>query len=165
MKLIVSLLIFASLSTSSTISVEQNNSEAQNPLIKESLFISMERTPCFGRCPSFRVKIFNTGRVEYTGDSDVEKMGYHTSTLSKEQIKQLQAKITQIALFKMQDKYDANITDIPSCVLYVNFEGRKKKIFDRYGSPKELKEFEKMIDKFVLGSKLIKQNKQNGSKD
>ena len=82
-----------------------------------------------------------------------------------QKIQQLKNKIQAIQLFQLADKYDAKVTDIPSCVLYVNLDGKKKQIFDRHGAPDSLKEFEKMIDKFVLESELKKERKQNGNKD
>lgn len=152
MKAIITLIILAGLNT---IEPVQNNTQTTLP-IKESVMLTMERTPCFGRCPSYKLTIFNTGKVLFDGDQNTENIGRHSSSLSKTQIDEIKTQINLIKLFELQDKYDAKITDIPSCLLYVNIDGKKKKIFDRYGAPKELKEFEKLIDSLVLNSKMTK---------
>ena len=56
----------------------------------------------------------------------------------------------------MNDKYDSPITDIPSVLLYVVYNNQKKKILDRVDSPKELKQFEKLIDHLVIDDELEK---------
>lgn len=118
--------------------------------VKESVFIAMERTPCLGKCPSYKLTIFNTGNVTYEGYTFAEKKGNYQTKLTPAQLRELKQQIEKINLFEMQDKYDSQITDIPSCILLVNYKGKTKKIIDRHGGPNELKEFEKLIDFFVL---------------
>jgi hypothetical protein len=145
MKAIISFLIFTSLT--STVVV---NDVQKDQLIKESIFITMERTPCFGKCPSYKITIFNTGNVAYEGYKFAKKEGKYTAKLTKPQLSELKAKIEAINLFELQSKYDSKITDIPSCILLVNHNGNTKKILDRDGAPVEIKEFEKLIDALVL---------------
>ncbi len=127
-----------------------------NTPVKEALFLTMERTPCFGKCPYYKITIMNTGKVTYDGIRFADKMGKHTKKLSTEQLSQIQNKIDAISLFEMETKYDSNITDIPAVALLVVYKGRKKKIYDRYGGPKELREFEKLIDSIVIDDQLKK---------
>lgn len=122
--------------------------------IKEALFITMERTPCLGRCPSYKITIFNTGNVIYEGRDFAEKQGKHTTKLTAEQLDELKNNIEIIDLFKMQNKYDKQVTDIPSCYLYVQLDGKKKKIMDRVDAPAELRNFEKLIDFMVITDQL-----------
>jgi Domain of unknown function (DUF6438) len=133
--------------------------ETQPTLVKESIFIKMERTPCLGKCPGYTITIFNTGNVVYVGRDFTEKIGKHTAKLTKEELEKLKFKIKAIDLFNLKDKYDQPITDIPSCQLYVQLDNQKKKILDRVGGPKELREFENLIDTIVITDRLIKVEK------
>ena len=56
----------------------------------------------------------------------------------------------------MNDKYDSPITDIPSVHLFIVYNNQKKKILDRVNGPKELKQFEKLIDHLVIDNELEK---------
>ena len=161
MELIISLLIFGIVTTGTVVQSNQNGQELVEETIpvKESLFLTMERTPCFGKCPNYKITIFNTGRVIYEGIQFVEKEGKFESQLSKAQMKEITSTMNSINIFGMKDKYDSNITDIPACLLYINDGEQKKKIYDRYGGPDELRDFEKLIDKLVLNSSLIKVDK------
>ena len=153
MKALLTLLIFTSLNNN-----EVKTSASSTTLLKESLMLTMERTPCMAQCPNYTIRIFNTGKVEYNGIDFVEKKGNYSSTLSPTQIKQLTDKIEAIQLFGLQDKYNTDRRDIGACALYVSIDGKKKKIFDRDGGPDALKEFEKLVDKLVLNSNLTKAN-------
>jgi len=86
----------------------------------------------------------------------LKKKGKYTKKLSQEQLKEIQSQIDVIKLFELNDKYDSKITDIPSTLLYVVFNGKKKKIYDRDGGPVELKRFEKLIDFLVIDDNLKK---------
>ncbi len=154
MKAIISFLILTSFATNKP--VAPNDSFTP---IKESVFITMERTPCFGKCQSYKLTIFNTGNVNYEGYTFAEKEGNYQTKLSKAQITELKQQIETINLFQLEDKYDSPITDIPSCIVIVNHKGKTKKIVDRHGGPNELKQFEKLIDFFVLTDDLKKVNK------
>ncbi len=124
--------------------------------VKEALFLSMERTPCFGQCPYYKITIMNTGKVVYDGIRFTEKKGLHTKTLSPNQLSQIQKRMEDIDIFSMDDKYDSNITDVPAVALMIIYKTKRKKIFHRYGGPKELSEFEKLIDSIIIDDQLIK---------
>ncbi len=160
MEFIIALLIFGTTSIETVL--EDNQQENQvitqevTIPIKESLFLSMERSPCFGKCPNYKISIFNTGRVIYEGFNFVEKEGKYETQLSEDAMNEIKEQMELIKIFKMEDKYDSPITDIPSTLIYINNDGKKKKIYDRHGAPNELREFEKLIDHFVLKSELTK---------
>lgn len=161
MKFIISLLILSAMSADAPTETPINSTppnEIVSP-IEEEVFIRMERTPCFGQCPSYKITIFNTGRVLYEGYSFVDQEGNFETSLSKAELARLKKKIDEIKIFALKNKYDTNITDIPSCLIYVNDGEQTKKIYDRYGAPEDLKDFEKLIDKLVLIKDLKKLNK------
>jgi hypothetical protein len=124
--------------------------------VKEALFLSMERTPCFGKCPNYKITIMNTGKVTYEGIQFTDKIGLYSKQLSSKQLSQIQKRMEDINLFEMNSKYDSNITDIPAVALFIIYKANKKKIYDRYGGPKDLREFEKLIDSIVIDDQLIK---------
>lgn len=158
--LIASLTLFFSCKQNVPITENPAIVEVQESIpVKESLFLTMERTPCFGKCPSYKITIFNTGNVVYEGFNFTEKEGKHTKKLTQKQLTEIQSQIEVIGLFELKDKYDSQITDIPSVQLYVVYKGKKKKILDRVGGPNELKQFEKLIDFLVIDDDLKKVTK------
>lgn len=92
----------------------------------------------------------------YEGKTFAKRQGKHSTTLSKEELSSLKSKIKAIDFFGLKDKYDKEITDMPSCFIFVKLDGKEKKIMDRVGAPKELKSFEKMIDTMIITDRLVK---------
>jgi len=159
MEFLIALLIFGNVTTTDFDQSHQNNIQTQeakqtNP-VKEGQLLTLERTPCFGMCPTYKYTIFSTGRVIYTGTKNIDNIGTYSIQLSQTQLNEIKAQINSKNI-SLKNKYDSNITDIPSTLLIINLDGKKKKIYDRHGAPKELKEFEKFVDDMVLNSKMTK---------
>ncbi|MGB0881694.1 MAG: DUF6438 domain-containing protein [Vicingaceae bacterium] len=125
--------------------------------MKESLFLSMERTPCFGKCPTYKLMIFNTGNVIFEGYSNTKYIGKYKNQLSKKQLREIKTMMDEINIMEMKDVYDSKATDLPSTVIFIVNENSKKKILDRMDAPAELKQFEKLIDFLVINDQLTQQ--------
>jgi len=135
---------------------EATKKEINASAIKEALFLSMERTPCFGKCPAYKVIIFNTGKVVYEGFSHTKYIGKHSKQITKKQLKEIKKMMDEINILEMKDVYDTEATDFPSTILFFVDNNTKKKILDRVDAPAELKQFEKLIDFIVLDDELKK---------
>src|SRR3989304_2779393 len=68
-----------------------------------TLFLKMQRTPCYGKCPNYVVEIFNNGKVSYLGKMFVDYIGQHEATISKSDIDLIKAKINEINFFELKD--------------------------------------------------------------
>jgi len=44
--------------------------------------IALERTPCYGRCPSYTLTLRNDGLVEFTGYEHVSPLGRHVAMIA-----------------------------------------------------------------------------------
>jgi len=114
--------------------------------IKKELIISLERTPCYGTCPIYKIKIFSDGSAFYHGERFVEKIGNYEFSVSKETLNYILKKADEIGFFELEDKYTANITDLPKTITFIKNGKHKKRVVDYYGAPKILKEFESLVD-------------------
>ncbi|MBL4624052.1 MAG: hypothetical protein JKY42_02760 [Flavobacteriales bacterium] len=117
----------------------------------DSLIALITRTPCYGRCPAYTVKMYVSGYSSYEGKSHTEMIGTYTGSMSKESLASIVKKVDDIKFFDMNNIYDTNVTDFPSVHVYANQDGKRKQIIDRQGGPKELKELEILIDEMVKG--------------
>jgi len=114
--------------------------------VKKELVISLERTPCYGTCPIYKMKIFSDGSAFYHGERFVEKIGNYEFSVSKETLNYILKKADDIGFFELEDKYTANITDLPKTITFIKNGKNKKRVVDYYGAPKTLKEFESLVD-------------------
>ena len=116
----------------------------------DSLFFSIERTPCFGKCPAYRIKVYRSGYATYEGISNVERLGQNRAWVGKDTLALLLKEAEAIGYFDLQDSYDRQVTDIPSTRLRMVSGARDKSILARAGVPPELKAFALRADELLL---------------
>jgi hypothetical protein len=120
----------------------------------DSLFASIDKGACFGKCPVYSMKIYNSGSVRYYGKNFVEKEGSFSMVLDKDQMSSFVEKAKEINYMEMDDTYDnRNITDLPSIKSSIVIDKTRKSIKRRFGYPKEILEFEKLFEDLLASGK------------
>jgi uncharacterized protein DUF6438 len=64
---------------------EGSTMTAQDVGADQPITISLTRTPCYGLCPTYRVAVPSSGRVEYEGCAHVIVLGTHESDIARSQ--------------------------------------------------------------------------------
>ena len=149
--LIISLLAFSSCKNGQQVSTTDTSDVPSASEPADSLFMSFERTPCFGKCAAFRVKVYTSGYATYEGIQFAPWEGMHSGRVKSAVIDEIAAEAERIGFFEMEEKYDGAVTDIPSMIIKLRTKDRSHKIFARYGTPMELKEFGKYLDNVIEG--------------
>jgi len=113
---------------------------------RDSLLIGFEKTPCFGRCPVYKVKVYRSGFATYEGLNFTEKLGMYSANFSEDEIARIFKSAAEIGYFSLEDKYDnPMISDLPSTTSTLNTEDEKKRITARVNVPEKLKNFHKNL--------------------
>ena len=119
-----------------------NRTQASSPSPTRSakdLYVRIERTPCYGRCPIDKVEAFGDGRVRYVGERFVPRLGTYTRQLSAQELSKLESILRESAFEKYDTLYDnTGISDLPSLILTYRLDGREKRITCRTGCPPDL---------------------------
>jgi hypothetical protein len=115
-----------------------------------TLRFTLERGPCFGSCPIYKVEIRGDGNVLFNGEGFVAISGHHRAVIPKSSIEQLLAAFRKARFFTLLNSYAAAITDGSARVISISFEGHTKTVEDYFGleagMPKVVTELEKMVD-------------------
>lgn len=147
------LLAFSCKSQKETASESTNQSDASAPdtvvLVvekpqepKDSLVISFDKTPCFGRCPTYKVKVYASGFATYEGLNFSERMGLYSTRFTPEQIDKIYQAAKEIGYFNLKSEYnDPLVTDLPSTISRIHYNGEDKRIMARMNVPEKLKIF------------------------
>lgn len=107
----------------------------------QELYVRIERTPCYGRCPTDVVEAFADGKVRYEGKRFVPRLGIYRRQLSDKELQRLRSLLTEAKFDQYADTYDnPGITDIPSLELKYRLGEQEKAITCRVGCPPELPE-------------------------
>ena len=116
----------------------------------ENLEISLDRSSCYGGCPSYVVKVSGDGNVSYCGFTGVEEQGKRTHQINPDDVRSLYDQILAAGFFNLDDEYFANITDGPSYHVSVFVDGQTKAVRDYYGQeagmPKSVTVIQDAID-------------------
>ena len=121
-----------------------------------SVLITMERTPCFGMCPSYSLAIYGNGTVRYEGFAFVAVTGVRTDQISDEKIRELVQEFYKVDYFSLQDRYEDPSTDLPSTTTSIAVAGMRKSVY-RYGfGPEDLIQLENKIDAIAGTERWIK---------
>lgn len=112
--------------------------------------VSLQRTGCFGRCPSYTVTVRGTGEVTYDGGGYVDVEGEHRYTIPAADAARLMDSLYAAALWSAKDEYEARVTDNPTQLLTITLGKHTKKIRDYVGEsagmPLAISELEREID-------------------
>lgn len=111
-----------------------------------NVVISVQKLPCMGNCPVYKLTIYSNRLVIFEGKENVSKIGTYTMKLNKQKFSDLQMAFLNSGFFEMEDVYSAQIMDLQSTYLFFSYNGKEKKILDYYNGPVVLKELVKMIE-------------------
>ena len=96
--------------------------------------ITLERTGCFGTCPTYKLTIFDDGKVLFEGKEWVKHKGREEGQITKAELDGLVREFNKINYMKLDDAYGIDDrcpdmwTDYPSAITSLNQNGQVKRI-------------------------------------
>lgn len=121
--------------------------------------ISLQRSGCFGSCPSYTVTVSTSG-IEFDGGGFVVAAGKHTDTIDPSVVRELAKKFVAADFYSMDEHYSASVTDCPTYILSIDIDGKKKQVLDYMGSwvgmPQVIRELEDEVDEVARTDRWVK---------
>jgi hypothetical protein len=105
---------------------------APAPQIPGDFRIRLERGPCFGTCPVYSLSVAADGTVEYEGIRFVDVEGSQSASLPEDQVRALVDAVLAARFFDLDDRYEAQATDLPSMTIDLTMDGQTKNVY-HYG--------------------------------
>lgn len=100
-----------------------------------SLAVALERGPCFGRCPEYRVELYESGRVLFNGSRNVVVTGAAAGTARISDLRDLVQLISTSGFATFDTSYTPGsagcgqyATDLPSIVLWAKVGSIVRKV-------------------------------------
>jgi hypothetical protein len=127
----------------------------QEPRVPPDTVITLERTSCFGPCPTYTVRIDAGGTVTWFGNRFVRATGRQTTTIAPSLVATLLDTAQAIDFFAMRDTYrvmtypdgtSSSPTDMPTHIVTITSNGQTKRVEDYWGAPEDLARLERDID-------------------
>lgn len=98
-----------------------------------NVMFTLERTGCYGMCPSYTVTV-DRGGAAFDGRSFVVASGRHADRVDGDEIRKLAKRFVSADFYSMDSSYRAKVTDNPTYVLSIAIDGRTKEVEDYVGS-------------------------------
>jgi hypothetical protein len=120
--------------------------------------ITLQRSPCLGTCPNYKVTIRGDGRVVFTTETlpgltstiGVVLPGTHEDRIAPETVAALFERFRKAGFFDLRSAYQFPATDLPTYVLTIDTGQRRRSVEDYggrvAGMPKVVTELEDAVD-------------------
>ena len=116
----------------------------------DSLFTSIRKGYCFGTCPVYIMKVYNSGYVRLEGKANIDKIGVYSTKLSHEQMMTFVNFARRMNYMELNDVYDnIYISDLPETNTSIVLDGKRKSIKRRHGFPQSIVSFEKIFSSLL----------------
>jgi hypothetical protein len=116
-----------------------------------SIKIILERTVCFGNCPSYKIELHGDGTVLYEGRAFVAVTGSQRASVPKASIIELVKLFEQADYYSLLSQYKSRITDNPTQTTSIEIDGQRKQVVDYLGlyvgMPLSVMKLEEAIDR------------------
>lgn len=119
------------------------------PKIADSLYFMMQRTPCFGQCPVYTIRIYQSGNAYLEGKRFFDYEGWFKTKFSESEMIQIKTWANEAGYWKMNHVYDAPVTDLPSTTTALKTDSQYQWVYNRMNSPDELRTFERNIETLI----------------
>jgi hypothetical protein len=130
-----------------------------------SVRITLRRTGCFGKCPSYQVEIHGDGTVLYEGGDFVADKGSRRGSMPKATVIELVNAFHDADYYSLQDEYVWSATDLPTYETSIEIDGRFKKVMDyageKIGMPLTVSKLEADIDRLAETDRWTKGEREN----
>jgi hypothetical protein len=126
--------------------------------------VSLERTECYGWCPSYVVTITSTGDVTFEGRAFVEKKGIFHRKIDPGKFSIIVRELARLKFWDPNKEYKYKVlpdgshesaTDWPTKIVSVVSTTRNGSVEDYYGAPAGLPDLEHLIDVVAGDSEFI----------
>jgi len=121
--------------------------------------IVLERSGCYGTCPSYTVAVSTDGRIVFDGYGYVVASGRYTDAVAPGAVRDLARKFVAADFYSMDAEYRALVTDNPTYVLCITIDGHQKKVVDYVGDwvgmPAAITDLEDEVDAFARTQRWI----------
>lgn len=139
------------LDNSPTAQAPQQQQEQAQPAVGDSVYFMIERTACYGPCPTYKLTVFQSGAALYEGRRFADRDGRYTGQVDPATMRALKDAAEASGFFRMQDEYDMPVTDLPSLIIRLNTGDRDKKVVGRVGTPQAFKDLGQQVEELLSG--------------
>jgi hypothetical protein len=105
--------------------------------LRDEDFIAIERSTCFGPCPSYSVTIRANGLVSWEGRTNVTQTGTVNAQIPLDAAHAVIEKFRTAGFWTLCAKYDRLVTDVPTTITTLHIGDHQRSVSDRANAAPE----------------------------
>ena len=131
-----------------------NNNISEEKERNKNLLISLEKTPCFGTCPIYKINISENGNGTYKGIRFVDSIGEYNFNIKELILKKILKKASEINFKDIEEDeyFNSYIKDLPSTIITI----KNHRVRYNHQANKQLIELSDYIETLTLEELFIK---------
>lgn len=143
----VSALIFSACAQQkkTTASAKATNTKTTSNGIEK---IVMERTPCFGTCPSYRFELNKNGKAIFTSWHYTTYEGVYEKQYEPAKVADLFKQFESYKVDTCSNNYESMLQDMPGINFHFTYKGKESSIMNAHFGPGFLNMLSKEVDTF-----------------
>ncbi|HMP28707.1 MAG TPA: DUF6438 domain-containing protein [Saprospiraceae bacterium] len=110
---------------------------------------AIEKSPCFGKCPVYAMRLFKDGKVIYEGRANTKKLGVYQKMLTKKELGAIVKAFDNAKFFTFNDSYSSELADLPSTLLYFSDGKINKSVVGKENRPAPIMQLQYMLEKIA----------------
>jgi len=137
-------------------------------LTEEDIKIEMAKGACYGKCPVYKIEIYEGGYTKYYGIRHAEKLGTYDKQLTPDKYKSLIKAFENSAFMTYEDFYETQVPDAPTVILtYTNKKLVSKSVKGKLNRPEGVKDLQVLIENVASSSgwNLLEELKEEPKKE
>lgn len=144
----LSILIFSACAQQKKTTASKKSSKVVTKQAKESQIqqITMERTPCFGTCPSYRLDVNMDGKVVFTSRAFTEFEGTYEKKFAAEKATAIFKKFETYQVDTCSEEYNSLIADVPGVFYTIKYANKEQHINNAHFGPEYLNDLANELD-------------------
>ena len=138
--------------------------DAQDTIPLVTIFVSIEKQPCYGICPEYVAIFYNDGRIEFHGKKDVEWIGQFESKINHATVERIKMFSEQVDYFRLANyypTYGVTIDEVPGTVTSVDLVYKSNRVTNKHHSPAKLHKFERFLEDIIFRQDWKPMTKEN----
>jgi hypothetical protein len=117
----------------------------------ENLQITINRSPCYGMCPTYNMTIYGDGKVVWEGMKNVKAETLDSTMISQADIQKLVDAFENYSFWNLKDRYHSDmVTDLPSTTVTIVKDGRRKSVYSYFGAPESFTKVAQAVDDVAI---------------
>ncbi|WP_161626049.1 DUF6438 domain-containing protein [Hugenholtzia roseola] len=121
-----------------------------------ALVVQMRKTPCFGQCPTYEIKVFENGYVWLKGEKHIEQIGTFEAKIGKKELAVLKDKFEANKFWDLDEAYEKTMTDLPTTYLRYTSGSKSKEVRRTGDAPENLTNLEDVVADLLKSLKWTK---------